>query len=293
VTFDPAPREGRVLTERDRQIVALVQRYRVLTALQLASLLGASRRVTQRRLQALRRARELRRLRLPCAGGRGEFLYHASTRAPAQVQHLLGVSATTVALRVHGPRRGVVVDVHFGLRMAGVVPDAVVVLTRDGRQSLLFLEYDRDTEPLSTLRSKAEMYQVALDSRAYTALPELTDLIIAGFRVLIVAQSESRAAAIARVVRAVDPRPVFWVATTARVNDNPFGPVWVTASAEAAQSLIRDVRQPVRQGVRQPGASGETLDAPNPAKTHGKATEQDTLLPRTQVTAEEPEATER
>lgn len=176
------------ITERDRSIVRLIGKFRVLTTEHLARLVFDSVDRAQDRLTSLHRLGLLERFRpRPRApyhyvmGELGAFLL-AARKGPGgaglawrsdhvlaiahsqRLAHLVGVNGIAVSLLAHA-RRTPGVSVRWWPETACspwcgriVRPDARLVYEEDGVGVEAFLEYDRGTEPLARLSAQVERY---------------------------------------------------------------------------------------------------------------------------------------
>lgn len=150
-----------MLTERDREIIRLINRFGCLTAEQVMALMGMSQRVTYRRLQKMVEARYLK-YRRPLSGAGvyiagvrgleaidaelGRFQVHLAT-----LEHNLAVADVAAALlkRYPGARWATERELRreagqkFGVGWQGHVPDGVLVLP-DGTK--VAVEYENTTK---------------------------------------------------------------------------------------------------------------------------------------------------
>ncbi len=192
------------LTRRDKQVIQVVNDFRVLRQDQIQRLLFPSRNTAQVRLQLLWQQGYLKREFLPVIGGlqtspilyvldkRGvELLQHelgydkASLRwSPNKdlnyqfLEHTLGLAevrlAVTLSCRRHGfqlkkwlDEKALKADydrVQVGNKLTAVLPDAFFVIGLPGGEMQFFLEYDRGPEHLKFLKKKLLAYRVYYQS---------------------------------------------------------------------------------------------------------------------------------
>lgn len=219
-----------------------------LTTSQLAQLAGfPSLRRAQGRLQKLAEKKLIRRTPLPSSGpGRGENLCYVGRKPrPSAIAHAIGLGDALVGLHAGATRHELCLRVFTHVQLGGLIPDAVCILSRaqDEKHSLLFVEYDNATQRLSVWTSKAQRYTHALDEKLYTSLPELTDLSLRGFRVLVVARSARRVRAIQQAVYQVETRPIFWMTTRAQILADGLGDIWCVAGSDQPQPLVRQIQR--------------------------------------------------
>jgi hypothetical protein len=172
-----------VITERDREILRLINRFGYLTAAQVAKLMGMSKRMTYLRLQRMVQKRYLNHRRVlfgqagiyRCSARGLEEIEAELGRFPARLQtlpHNLAVADVAAALlerypgsewiterelrREAGQKFGVGANVH--------VPDGVLVLAN---REKIAVEYENTTKAKATLNKilrdylrKSEYYEV-------------------------------------------------------------------------------------------------------------------------------------
>jgi Replication-relaxation len=254
-------RRGLVIQERDRQLLSELSVMRVIDREQAKVIAGfASTTRANARLLALTRAGLLRRMFMGTVAGGAKALYSLSEKGA----RLVGVHAS-------GPRRredeAVVADffiehqlatneVYCALKFGKRTPDGVAFkrwqgfskrpapglrLIPDGYVELetpfgvvaAFLEVDLGHERLRVWRDKVRNY---------------LDLAVTGnferefkqsrFRVLVVANSERRLAAIREAVRTATDK-IFWFAAIESIRrDGIFAAIWHRPKGETMQSLL-------------------------------------------------------
>ncbi len=218
-TFRSAPRPDRrmvhdvgFLGSRDRAALRILNRADVATTSQLVTLVYHRRQTAQEHLSALYRAGWIERAVLPPAtrGGaplafrlsprtRRRLGYGPLTRSRAgtQLRHSLNIVETVAALTRlavelpdrHPVQAWLTESIAADARLPHVYPDSVVALQLGGGSGVLCLEIDQSTEHAPEIRDKLARYEPALRARA-------------GWHVLFVVETATRAAFLARVTRA-------------------------------------------------------------------------------------------
>jgi len=126
------------------------------------------------------------------------------------------------------------------------IPDAVFVLGRESRRALFFLEIDRGTEKLSSLRypafeRKLRAYRGCFHSGGFRRWGR----DFRGFRVLVVAPSHRRAANLLRLGRQAGLQKMLWVGVREQVAARgPLGRVWRVPEGEEPRSLLAEDSRP-------------------------------------------------
>lgn len=107
-----------------------------------------------------------------------------------------------------------------GKKTNAFVPDGVFWITHAGRQMtlLFFLEVDMGTEPIASgrsgsldIRQKILNYQSCFRMRRYERYEQVTGTRLRGFRVLFLAHTAPRLAALCRLVRETPPSDFVWL----------------------------------------------------------------------------------
>ena len=264
------------ITDRDKQILRLLHRHRVLTTSQIHAMFFGDLNTTQHRMTRLYELRLVARFRLLRAGRSGEYHYvldalgayvvaamagddsdvKVSPRwrtekalaiaVSPRLAHTVGVNDFFVRLSAaarRDPDAGLVLwwsERYATARFSGIVrPDGVGVW-QEGKSVVSFcLEYDRGSEQLSRLAAKADGYQ------------RLESALGGPFWVLVVLPGARREAG----VRAALAGSGLAVATTVRDGaKRPTEAVWAPLAAEG-----RRVRLIELAGWPRPAASPEQL----------------------------------
>lgn len=121
------------------------------------------------------------------------------------------------------------------LQGAGHVPDAVFTLkSKEGKQSLFFLELDLGNEPIarstrygSDITSKFEAYQQCYVSRDFQEYNNRFSYTFKGFRVLVVTSSVRRLTNIAEKEDSKRIKGLVWLTTRDQIRpESLFSPIW-------------------------------------------------------------------
>jgi len=139
-----------------------------------------------------------------------------------------------------------------GDRWEEFIPDGVFTIRHAqenaGRSLLFFLEVDMGTEPLAApekggrdLRQKILNYQSYFRSQRYKRYEEYWKSRFSGFRLLFLANTKAREAAISRLVQEIPPSDFIWITGQQRMFEKGLGaPIWVRGGRDqnAPQSIL-------------------------------------------------------
>jgi hypothetical protein len=253
-----------VLTERDREVPRVAQRFGIPSRDQIQVLCGFSS-VTRvnTRCGALVKAGILQRKMLPVHPGHGSaqalyFLGKASTAVLEadprdisrqirqisrwdlrQVEHLRAANQVLVdfiaALRRKPDAAVIAFRTELELRRTffkhGLVPDGWIAWTAEGKRFNCFIEVDLHHEGLTVWRRKILEYREYAESGLHQEL-----FGFRAFRVLVVAKSRARLTNLRQL--AVEAGQLFRFAELGAVDANTIlGPVWLPATAAVALAL--------------------------------------------------------
>ncbi|MCC7540548.1 MAG: replication-relaxation family protein [Deltaproteobacteria bacterium] len=209
------------------------------TPSQLSAYSGMSLRSAQRDLARLVRIGRLRREPRPSISqGRKEFVYRLG-RKPRDLPHRLGIVDVAVAFVSSGRELGIAAQTTTHERFDGLIPDCAIVLERDGKRMLAFLEVDLATESVRTLADKAERYLGVLAANGYHALTGIDGSAFRSFRVCIATTSDRRVESIVRALPG-EPSRVFFVSTLEAAQRDPYGAVWRVPGIDGVHRLVRE-----------------------------------------------------
>ena len=127
-------------------------------------------------------------------------------------------------------------------KLTRFAPDIVFRLTHSelSKSLLFFVEVDRGSEALSNrnrapgdLRHKIRCYQEYFTSDGYKRYEALWNTSFNGFRLLFLAHSQNRLAAICRIVREMPPSDFIWATDFARLRSTGLhGKIWSRGGSE-------------------------------------------------------------
>lgn len=127
-------------------------------------------------------------------------------------------------------------------KASGLIPDGVFALTHTDRDKplLFFLEVDRNTEDLTTIRTKLVRYQAYFRSEGYRRYEGHWQLRFNGFRVLLVCQSGNCLLRLCDTVAAMPPSDFVWVSAMTDIESIGWaGPCWARGgNLDAARQSI-------------------------------------------------------
>jgi len=256
-TKDKPTGKGMVLTGRDREVVAAVADFQVLTRLQFIRLgyFGSKTRANAR-LASLVRFGYLSRQSLPALAGTTQALYFVGPRAaslldkPAELvrqqrtrlkrvaelflEHQLRLNDVRLAFATRSELKteSWLTDTTLRERQLGLIPDAYVEYICAGKSFSAFVELDRGTETLARWQGKTKAYlQVALSGRYQAAFGRRY------FRVLVVALTAARLEHLRQEI-GKQTNKIFWLTTLDRLVENgPVAAIWWRLSENGLHSL--------------------------------------------------------
>jgi hypothetical protein len=135
-------------------------------------------------------------------------------------------------------------------------PDGILVLThRPSRRTILFfIEVDMATEPMvspsgkpNDIRRKLVNYRISLGRKLYKSCERIADAPLSGFRVLFIANTLERSAAMCRLVEEMSPMDFVWVTDHGRLQESGLGAaIWRRGgrAGVAPQSILGSIPSP-------------------------------------------------
>lgn len=139
-------------------------------------------------------------------------------------------------------------EVEIGQGAQRFIPDGVLFLKDEERskKALFFLEADRGTEslessrsPFNTVKGKILYYQAYRDSEGYRRYEELWGERFQGFRLLLLADGQQRAAAVRSFLQKQDDVNFVWVTDRENLADRGLdGPIWTRGSSDERVSIL-------------------------------------------------------
>jgi hypothetical protein len=264
-----------VLTARDKEVVRLVNDYRVIRQEHIEKLLFPSKNTAQKRLWLLWQNSFLKREFLPVFGGvqnspilylldregvdllqtefgyeRHQLRWFADTLGQQFLRHTLGLGDIRVAMTRSAQRHNRVIQawndetamkaqydrVPVGNRMVSLIPDSHFVLEVPGGVQHFFVEFDRGPERLKVLAQKVKTYERYFES-GLCFKRYGTDKI----RVLIVVEgTKKRLDNLKELAEKSHRRHHFWFSTLESIiaNDALTAPYWERAGETKVSFLI-------------------------------------------------------
>jgi hypothetical protein len=235
------------ITERDRAVLAEVNRFGVMTREQLVRLkLFSSKTRANARLKGLADARYLqaRRQPLPVGGPRfvylpGPLLVEAKDTARRFVDvsdlflaHQLGLVDIRLAFEQQVALTHWLSEKELATLSLGLVPDAYLEYAVRDLTFCAFVEYDRGTETLGRFQRKAKAYADLAFSGKFERI-----LKRRFFRVFVVTGSTKRLATLSTAVARTTTR-IFWLTTLTELSSlGPLASIWRKPGATDSQSL--------------------------------------------------------
>lgn len=140
-------------------------------------------------------------------------------------------------------------------KSVGFVPDGVFGITDvdQNRTVLFFLEVDMGSEAMVSqernsrdVRQKILNYQAYFRSQRYKRYEQVWDCPLCGFRLLVLAVTADRLAALSRLARDMPPSDFVWLTDQSRLSaDGVWGEIWVRGGhLDAPPESILDSRKP-------------------------------------------------
>jgi hypothetical protein len=126
-----------------------------------------------------------------------------------------------------------------GTTQQALIPDSYFVIQvpqgTENKKAYFFLEYDRGTEPLDTLKQKVRMYSTYIESGGYE-----NRYGTKAVRILMVAQGKQRVRNLKKLTETIQPSTRFWFAALPDLKpENVFTePIWYVAGREEQVALI-------------------------------------------------------
>jgi len=123
-----------------------------------------------------------------------------------------------------------------------IIPDGVACLSRNNVKTLLFFEIYRGLQSLEggerSIQHKLELYAAYLDQGLYSSFSELFSYKFSGFRVLLVASSESYLEGLKRICSGIIPSNMFWIALDRDVASSAFGRIWHVPGEDSLKAIV-------------------------------------------------------
>lgn len=204
-------------------LIRLFKDYRVLTTAQLALLLGLSEQMTRRQLRLLRAKniiRELPRKSLGRGRPKSAFTSQGDEFKPHLLEHQLALNWCRIHFSVC-PQKSTQFLAHTSTNLRlevptsptnnvsqTFIPDGTLTITKNKKTLLFFLEMDMGTEALRASKAgvtdfldKLDVYRVLFGSNGYKQFEARFKCAFKGFRLLIVANSQSRFEGLCQLVQ--------------------------------------------------------------------------------------------
>jgi hypothetical protein len=130
----------------------------------------------------------------------------------------------------------------------GIIPDGVACLSRNNVKTLFFFEIYRGLQSLEggerSIQRKLETYAAYLDQGLYSSFSELFSYRFRGFRVLLVASSESYLEGLKRICSQISPSNIFWIALDKEIASSVFGRIWHVPGENCLKAIVNkgDIR---------------------------------------------------
>lgn len=250
--------KGLVLTARDRQLLADIASFQVLTRPQIVALGHfRSKSRANARLARLATFSYLSRRYLPSVAGTHQALYylgpHAAgllaldrdelrdnRRRTAQLSdlflaHQLCITDIRIAFQSrlgNGQFLRWLNEADLRALHIGVIPDGHVEYAIDGRQFGAFLEVDRGTEDLGRWTRKVQNYLLITKTDTYRQIFGRPY-----FRVLVISENDTRLRHLRQATGRLTPQ-IFWFTTLDRLlSEGPLTPIWRRPVDAASHAL--------------------------------------------------------
>jgi|SRR5579862_9626651 len=235
------------ITERDRAVLAEVNRFGMISREQLIRLkLFSSKTRANERLKGLTAAGYLHIRRQPLALGGPRFVYLAGPTMASSIDarrrwtdvsdlflaHQLGLVDIRLAFEQHAALKQWWSERELTAVALGLIPDAYLEYAVKDLTFCAFVEYDRGTETLGRFERKAKAY---------------TDLAFSGkferilkrrfFRVFVITDSAKRLTTLSTAIARTTNR-IFWLTTLTELSTlGPLASIWRKPGAGDSQSL--------------------------------------------------------
>jgi len=241
--------------------IRLFKDYRVLTTAQLSLLLGLSEQMTRRHLRQLRAKNILRELPRKSIGrGRPKsaFACQGDEFKPHLLEHQLALNWCRIHFSVC-PKKSTQFLAHTStdLRLEvptsptnnasqTFIPDGALAITGNEKQLLFFIEMDMGTEPLRASKAgatdfldKLDAYRVLFGSKGYKQFETRFKCAFRGFRLLIVANSQSRFEGLCQLVQSEMFCDFVWLTELDTLrNQGIQKPIWAKGGMDTALKSI-------------------------------------------------------
>lgn len=255
-------KQEKLLNHHQQLVLEAMKQYGYLTASMIRDILKiSSLRTAQYHLQQLWEIGLIRRIRLSCQIGEGSRPYAYTLlrngdfpkpiQGIMQLQHLLTVNQFIVSMQAACEQAVVSLDVcipyyrkqELNSFLPGIEPDAILVLSRQDRQSLFFLEVDKGTEPVHS--GNKNRSSISEKFRAYYNLFESGDIVkcmnFRKFRVLITVPDKQRRDALLRASKSEPHAHCLWFAieTGLATSNLLLDSIWHLEGFSEPQSIIK------------------------------------------------------
>lgn len=235
------------LTERDRALLAEVNRFGVISREQLVRLkFFSSKTRANERLRRLTNAGYLIANVQPLPAGGPRLVYspghllETSRKARRQipeastlfVAHQLGLIDIRIAFEQHTKIERWLTERDIGAHSLGAIPDAYLEYTVEGLTYNAFIEYDRGTEPLGTIEQKLRTYlDLAFSGRFERTFKRRF------FRALIVVDSAKRLSSISEAAARLSNKVIRLSLLNQLSAKGPVAAIWQRPGASSFESL--------------------------------------------------------
>ena len=123
-----------------------------------------------------------------------------------------------------------------------IIPDGVACLCRNNAKTLFFFEIYRGSQSLEggerSIQRKLETYATYLDQGLYSDFTELFSYRFSGFRVLLVASSESYLEGLKKICSQISPSNIFWIALDREIASSVFGKIWHVPGENSLKAIV-------------------------------------------------------
>lgn len=120
-----------------------------------------------------------------------------------------------------------------------IIPDGVACLCRNNAKTLFFFEIYRGSQSLEGgIQRKLETYATYLDQGLYSDFTELFSYRFSGFRVLLVASSESYLEGLKKICSQISPSNIFWIALDREIASSVFGKIWHVPGENSLKAIV-------------------------------------------------------
>ena len=177
-----------------------------------------------------------------------------------QIKHLLSINCFLVSLEVSSSKfnveileirtyynRPVILEYNpsnDSIKNNTIIPDAMFILSRNGKEALFFLEIDKDTEPIKSF-SKNNRSNFSQKVEIYNKILETNDFLkfgnFKGFRILTVTPSTQRLESIKDSISELVDNECFWFATEDEIKEKNIltDAIWYVSRDNNLRAILR------------------------------------------------------